>query len=296
MDASLLQDGANDSLILNVLKTDSDRAFSLVDSLEASGEFSADRSNYYRARIYYMMGKEADAESYCEKVIESGEMMNERPELLYHSYDLRSTILIHLKNVEKALSNAQDGFDIVSKDPSELGQHWRAVLLHLMGYCQMELGRIDEAESCFSQAYIALKQMADANRNYKTLSTWARVTINIVDAYTATGQYDKAAVWMASAKEAIHQFCSSPECPEDVAMSYRQGLSLHQAIVLLHQGKREEADLLYDQVVAAGYADTNFGLLECADYLEKAERWDDLEALKPRLDLLNKERSDKQEN
>lgn len=276
-----------DSLVDAALNQDSTRALGVVDSLESTNGVATERIAFYRALVYSKMGQKKKAGEWGQKALEGDVLQQEDVEAFYRACDLMFTALVYREDYEHALELSQRGLDVATADLTELGRHWMAVFLHDVGYCEMHLGRIDEAERCFSQSYIALKQMATNDHQYTNLCTLARVSYNIVDAYTSIGQYDKAHAWIESASDAVNLLAASPECTREMKEDYMGGLAIQKAMVLLSTGHREEADDAYDEALALGYADTDMGVLERATYLEKAKRWDDLAVLMPRLESLS---------
>lgn len=280
-------DSCIDTMLSDMMDENPELAMAAIDSLEAAHAVSQKRICCYRAKLYYKMGDKPNEILWREKALEGDSLYEENPELFYKMSDKLFTVLVNQGEVEKGLAVAQRGYDAAKEDQSTDGMHWMAILLHGIGYCQMQLGNIDEAERCFSQAYIALKQMAAANDSLYTLRTCARVSYNIVDAYNSTGQYDKAEAWIESAEDAINQMAASPECSKALKDDFQGGLAVQKALVLLQKGRRAEADRAYNTAIDLEYTNTSNGVLECATYLERAKRMDDLMALMPKIDSIS---------
>ncbi|MBO4672867.1 MAG: tetratricopeptide repeat protein [Bacteroidaceae bacterium] len=274
----------HDSIFEEILDVNPQQALSWADSMEAVKAESQVRVAFYRAKIYNELGQKQRAEEWCDKALEGDDLQEESSELFYAASDLKIKILTYKDEFEEALETARTVFDISRSDTSPEGIQWSAVLLHELGYCQMQLGDYHEAENSFSQAYIALKQMACSSPNYDNLLTYARVSYNILDAYTSTGQLEKASEWVPSTEEAVMEFVSSPDCSEDERVDYLGGLTLQKALILVQTGHREEADALYAEVLNSDYAETALGVLERCSYLEKAGRYDDITEMMPLID------------
>lgn len=284
-----MQSKTRDSLIVSMAGTNPQRAFDFVDSLSAAQAESQERLAYHRALIYNEMGKKKEVAEWCEKAIQGDALLEECPEVFYDVCDLLSTTMTYQGDNEKALSVALRGYEAAKQDMTASGRHWMAVLLHDVGYCKMLDGLVDEAEQCFSLSYIALTQIVMTDDRFFNRHSRARVTFNILDAYTSTGQYDKAKTWLGQAEEAIDMLVSSSECSEKQKNDYRGGLAIQKAIVLLETGDRRGADASYAEAQTMDYRNSGLGILESASYLERAERWDDLAKMMPRIDSLSKE-------
>ena len=275
-----------DSLVYNAMDSDYNHALLLVDSLEDIGALSEAKLCFYRAQIFFKMGQELSAELYYKKALATDELFRERPEHYYFAYDQLSTILTIKGDQQGALATATKGYGIVQNDETPIGQHWKAVLLHDIGYCQMQLGRTVEAEKNFTHAYNTLKRLASQTGKYDEVYAWARVAYNIMDAYTTTDNFEEGEKWVVAAEEAINRLVSMEECPKNTAEEYLGSLNTHKAIVLVKTGQRQKAEEVYKQFLKSEYAETSIGLVDNSEYLEKAERWTDLANLTPRLDSL----------
>lgn len=278
----------NDSLVYAAMEHDYNQALLVVDSLEDVHALYDAKINYYRAQIYYKMGQELSAELYYKKALAGDELYKERPAIYYFAFDQLSTILTIKGDQKGSLATATECYSIAKNDDTEVGQEWQAILLHDIGYCQMQLSRTAEAEKNFTHAYNTLKRLASQTGKYDHIYSWARVAYNIMDAYTSTGNFEQAEKWVIAAEEAINALVQSPDCSKRTAEEYLGSLNTHKAIVLIKTGHREEADNIYREFLKSDYAKTSIGLVDNSEYLEMAERWNDLANLVPKLDSLAK--------
>lgn len=276
----------NDSLVYQAMDVDYNHALLVVDSLEDVHTLNEAKINFYRAQIYYKMGQELSAELYYKKALAGNELYNERPAICYFAYDQLSTILTIKGDQQGALATATEGYAIAKDDETEAGQEWKAILLHDIGYCQMQLGRIAEAEKNFTHAYNTLKRLASQTNNYDHIYSWARVSYNIMDAYTSTENFEQAEKWVVAAEEAINRMVNSPKCPKRTADEYMGSLNTHKAIVLVKTGQRQEAEKIYEEFLKSDHSKTSIGLFDNSEYLQNAERWDDMANMVPKLDSL----------
>ena len=276
----------NDSLVYAAMEHDYNQALLVVDSLEDVHALYDAKINFYRAQIHYKMGQELSAELYYKKALAGNELYKERPAIYYFAFDQLSTILTIKGDQKGSLATATECYAIAKNDDSEVGQEWQAILLHDIGYCQMQLSRTAEAEKNFTHAYNTLKRLASQTGKYDHIYSWARVAYNIMDSYTSTSNFEQAEKWVVAAEEAINALIQSPDCSKRTAEEYIGSLNTHKAIVLIKTGHREEADKIYQEFLKSDYAKTSIGLVDNSEYLEMAERWDDLADLVPKLDSL----------
>lgn len=273
-----------DSIIQSVIDEDMDSALRLIDSLEDKHLLPEHKVNFYRGQIHFKLGQELTAELYYKKALTSDDLLEERPSLYYFVSDQLSTILTLKGDQDGAVKTATEAYTIVQKDTTQEGHYWSAILLHDIGYSQMQLGHYQDARKNFVQAWNTLKQQVNTNPTFDNLYTWARITYNIIDAYTSTEQFKEAEKWLPQAEEAISQMSASPECPAATAEEYTAGLNTHKALIYVKTNRRAEAHQAYQRFIGTNYSKTNAGLIEHSEYLENAERWEDLAKLSPKVD------------
>lgn len=277
-----------DSIIQSVIDEDMDSALRLIDSLEDKHLLPEHKVNFYRGQIHFKLGQELTAELYYKKALTSDDLLEERPSLYYFVSDQLSTILTLKGDQNGAVKTATEAYTIVQKDTTQEGHYWSAILLHDIGYSQMQLGHYQDARKNFVQAWNTLKQLVNTNPTFDNLYTWARITYNIIDAYTSTEQFKEAEKWLPQAEEAISQMSASPECPAATAEEYTAGLNTHKALIYVKTNRRAEAHQAYQRFIGTNYSKTNAGLIEHSEYLENAERWEDLAKLSPKVDSVVK--------
>lgn len=261
-----------------------DSALLLIDSLKDRHLLPEYKANYFRGQIHYRLGQELTAELYYKRALTTNELYKERPSLYYFVSDQLSTILTVKGDQDGAVKTATEAYSIVQKDTTQEGQYWSAILLHDIGYSEMQLGHYQEAKKNFTQAWKTLKEIANKRPTFDNLYTWARITYNIIDAYTSTEQFVEAKEWLPQAEEAINHLSVSPECPATTAEEFSAGLDTHKALVYVKTGQRADARQAYQRFIGTNYSKTSQGLIEHYEYLQLAERWDDLALLIPKVD------------
>jgi signal transduction histidine kinase len=273
-----------DSIIQALIDKDMDSALLLIDSLKDRHLLPEYKANYFRGQIHYRLGQELTAELYYKRALTTNELYKERPSLYYFVSDQLSTILTVKGDQDGAVKTATEAYSIVQKDTTQEGQYWSAILLHDIGYSEMQLGHYQEAKKNFTQAWKTLKEIANKRPTFDNLYTWARITYNIIDAYTSTEQFVEAKEWLPQAEEAINHLSVSPECPATTAEEFSAGLDTHKALVYVKTGQRADARQAYQRFIGTNYSKTSQGLIEHYEYLQLAERWDDLALLIPKVD------------
>lgn len=273
-----------DSIVYQAINTDPNHALLIVDSLEDHKLIPEYKANYYRGQIHFKLGQELTAELYYKRSLTGDVLYQEFPALYYFVCDQLTTILTNKGDQDGAISIATEAYAKVQEDSTYEGRHWGAILLHDIGYSQMQLGRHEEAKKSFTQAWNVLKKQANEDPTFDHLFTWARITYNIIDAYTSTEQFKQAEVWIPLGEEAIDSMIASKGCPARTAEEYIAGLNTHKALVYIKTGRRTEAEKAYQNFLNTNYSKTSSGLIEHSEYLELAERWEEFSNLTPRVD------------
>ena len=279
---------SHEELLMETLENDAKLTIEMADSLQEIGKLTEAKANYYKAQAFYRLGQDLTAELCYKHALATEELYEERPLTYYFACDQLSTILTCKGDEQASLDIATKGYALARKDATPQGRQWAALLLHDIGYCQMRLEHNEQAEKNFAQAYTTLKELANQDSKYDFLYAWARVSYNILDAYTSTGHFDKAAQWIDSVEVVINKMAASEECSPQKAEEYMGSFYTHKASILTKTGHQAEADKVYEKFLQLNYANTNIGLVDNAEYLEMAERWNDRANLTPRIDSLLK--------
>ena len=275
-----------DSLVRVRLDKNPEDALACIDSLEATELFSKPVICYCRAIVYNKMMQRTTSELYFKKALEGDALQRECPELYYKASDHLSSFLSNRGENAEALNISTRAYEVAQGDDSSQGKLWTACILHSMGYFQTQLGMKEQAEINFSMAYMALSQIVQADSCYENILTHARVSLNILDAYTTIGQYELAQNWVASAEVAADRLSASPLCTDADRAKFVGGIALEKALVMLKMGSSQSAEEAYRKAQNVGYFNTSSGLMDQAHFLKTAERWNELADLMPKVDSL----------
>lgn len=275
-----------DSLVRVRLDKNPEDALACIDSLEATELFSKPVICYCRAIVYNKMMQRTTSELYFKKALEGDALQRECPELYYKASDHLSSFLSNRGENAEALNISTRAYEVAQGDDSSQGKLWTACILHSMGYFQTQLGMKEQAEINFSMAYMALSQIVQADSCYENILTHARVSLNILDAYTTIGQYELAQNWVASAEVAADRLSASPLCTDADRAKFVGGIALEKALVMLKMGSSQSAEEAYRKAQNVGYFNTTSGLLDQAHFLKTAERWNELADMMPKVDSL----------
>ena len=285
--SSTSKDTPTDSLIEAMAEEHPHQALELLDSMEDTEALSEGVINYHRGNIYVNQDQQRTAEYYYRKALADANLRREWPEAFYIASNELATILSNKGALEEELAVTMEAYKIAKDDPTAEGQRNAARLLSQIGSCLLWLGRTDEAAKSFAQAYDALEQMAATQNDFNLRNNLAATANNIAIEYNNAKHYEEAALWLQRMETAVNRLTEDPECSPERADEMQARLAANRAIMLAATKRQAEAKAAYRQFLNSHYAQTDFGLLDKAVYLEAAERWNELADLQVRLDSLD---------
>lgn len=273
-----------DSLMLVKVRENPQSALTYIDSLEKTEQLDPSVMCYFRGNYYNVLMQRAIAEMFFRKALEGDNLLNVSLELFCRASDYLSVSLSYRGEHAEALTIVTRCYEICHQDKTMAGKRWTAVMLHAMGYFQMQLGMNEDAEKNFSLSYMTLSQMTQADSCYENKRLSARVSFNILDAYITTRQYDKAGEWLNLAESAAENLSKDSECTERDRANSVGGVAIHKALLMLKNGDKSSAEKSYKKAYESGYFNTTTGIMEQTAFLRESEQWDELVDLIPKND------------
>ncbi len=265
-----------------------DEALEIVDSLELAKSIPEDLANAWRGNAYQYMEHNRTAEYYYKKAFASENFRRDYPLDFVNASSDMGAILSTKGDVEGQLALVTEAYAVARTLDHADASYCGPRLLAQIGTCQLWLGRKDEAEKSFNMAYQELQDAAAADDSSNADDALATITNNILVEYNSANDANGAGLWLQRMDEAVSKAVANPRCKAVRADELQARLAVNRAIVLSAKGRRVEADKAYRKFLTYDYASTGNGLLDKAVYLEKVERWDDLEQLQSALDSFDK--------
>lgn len=279
---------AIDSLLEKTKADDADRLLSLLDSIEEKGLVSDARISYERAEYYYDNEQLRASEYYFKKALATDQLQKEEATWFYNAYSNLSTVLYNKGDVEGSIAAATKGYAIARNDETSVGRHFAARLLSHIGSCQLRLDRYQEACDSYLRAYSSMKQQAEADSSYANVNAWATMANNILTDYSESNASAEAAQWIDYAGTAVARLTSLADCPPERADRMKGRMMASKAIIMAKQGRQADAEAAYKALLATDFSKTDDGLIDKITSLQACKRWDEMLALQPRLDSLDK--------
>ena len=277
-----------DSLLEQAKTEDEGRLLSLLDSLEGEGLVSEERINYERADYYYENEQLRTSEFYYKKALADERLLRESKPLFYNACNNLSIVLYNKGDVEGSIKAATKGYAVARNDDSTVGRHYSARLLSHIGSCQLRLDRYQEASDSYQRAYDSMKEQAESDSSFANVSAWATMANNILTDYSESNSSVEATQWIAYAETAVAHLTALSDCPPERADRMKGRMMASKAIIMAKLGRKAEAEAAYDAFLATDFAKTDDGLIDELTCLQACGRWEELVALQPRIDSLDK--------
>ena len=173
---------------------DYEKILQLADVQEQAGRLSRQKACYWRGYAYYSLRKMRLAEqewkeAVSQDVVKSKDLeyyaksANRLAGLLYLKFDYESTIRVAVPAMklleEKGYADNTD----------------YANLLAFVGNCQLKLGNLGEASTCYAKAYDSFLLLTHEGEHIDNYTSSIIGILNIVYAYIQTGHYQEASTW-----------------------------------------------------------------------------------------------------
>ena len=259
---------------------DYDRIFKLADSLEATGDFSKIKADYWRGYCYYSRFNQHMCQEYWYEAI-SLEIKN-REDLAYYgrSANRLSDTMLNKGDYEAALRIALPAIEKLRAEGLTSYRDY-GYLLITVGCCELNNGNKEVADSYFEEAYKIYSLLIE-NNDIDGGSTHEDNLKSAVAGYTTiarhclgSNKYPDVLIWVDRLQNVIDEYKLQPETlPESV--DRRQALALiFKASALEGIGNHEMAASVYDEALKYRFCTTPQGRVESAKYLILAKRWNE---------------------
>ncbi|MBR4898193.1 MAG: hypothetical protein IKZ48_05355 [Prevotella sp.] len=250
---------------------DYDQLLSLADKLQASGNLSDIKADYWRGYAYSRLRKIRSAEMFWSKAI--GHEVNNEEELEYYfkSANRLSGILLLRAEFEATMKTALPALKKMQETGHDSGGDY-AYLLTTVGCCQLNVGSADEAAKTFVQAYQKYQETINQDPSKSNFTTAIVGVITITDNYLYLKRYEEAQTWTVHFDELLQQYMQLPVTDPQFIDKQQARLCFYRAWALEGLGNKKEAAKSYNEGMKLDYAKTNDGRLEAISYLMLARR------------------------
>ena len=275
------QSSEADSLIIaaeNMVETaaeagDMKRTIELADSFVNLNRLSSIRADFYKAMACDRQGDLPTMAEYIKKVIKAYDDDTDEDPLFYSRAAISlAGYYIYLSLYEEALNVAVPALARFEADPT-IQSDWKGYFLNIIGACQKQLNRPEEAEKNFEQAYrYYLKYMGEKNFKLLDFSTCIFDVQGISMIYTGKEKIEEQKKWTDRCDSLLAWYRIQPDADSAFAERMDGQIALKRAEILINQGKIGGAAKAYEKFLKTSYSKTDEARIRSCAYLSWAGR------------------------
>lgn len=260
------------------LSHNGDRIIAVADSLEAAGDFSHIKADYWRGYGYYSKWNQHMCQHYWYEAITLEIKTPEDLEYHARAANRLSDVLLTKGEFESALRVALPAIEKLKEAGTTQSRDY-AYMLVTMGCVELNSRNKDIADDYFSQAYKLFSLLIE-NNGIDGGATLEDNLKSAVAGFTTVSRhcldkqyYADVLVWVDRLDEVMEIYKRQPETlPESI--DRRETLScIFRASALEGLGNHEAASAAYDQALTHPFCFSQQGRVEAARYLMLARRW-----------------------
>ena len=251
-----------------------ERLLELADTLQATGEISNIRADYWRGYAYSRQKMMRLSEKYWKRAINTEVKSDE--DLTYYAKSanrLAGDLLLKgeyeatMKVATPALEKMRE---VNYKDNSDF-----AYLLAAVGCCQLKMGSPKEAAVNFDKSADLFYKVVESNPTRPNFTTAIVAVITITDNYLQLNRFESAFRWTVKFMELLDIYRSLPNADSNFIDKQQARLDIYHASALEGMGHHKEAEIVFSNALKSNYIQTSEGKLEAINYLLSAKRWED---------------------
>lgn len=250
---------------------DYDQLLYLADKLQASGNLSDIKADYWRGYAYSRLRKLRSAEIFWSKAMEHEVNNDEDLEYYFKSANRLSGALLLRAEFEATMKTAMPTLQKMREMGRDAGGDY-AYLLTTVGCCQLNVGSTGDAAKTFSQAYQKYQETIDNDPTKSNFTTAIVGVITITDNYLLRKEFEEAYEWTGRFGELMERYKQLPVTDPQFIDKQQARLYFYRACALEGLGKCNEAAEAYTEAMKQDYAQTYDGRLEANNYLMLAKR------------------------
>jgi len=251
-----------------------ERLLELADTLQATGEISNIRADYWRGYAYSRQKMMRLSEKYWKRAINTEVKSDE--DLTYYAKSanrLAGDLLLkgEYEATMKVATPALEKMRKVNyKDNSDF-----AYLLAAVGCCQLKMGSPKEAAVNFDKSADLFYKVVESNPTRPNFTTAIVAVITITDNYLQLNRFESAFRWTVKFMELLDIYRTLPNANSNFIDKQQARLDIYHASALEGMGHHKEAEIVFSNALKSNYIQTSEGKLEAINYLLSAKLWED---------------------
>ena len=262
------------------LAHDNARIFALADSLEAAGDFSRIKADYWRGYSFYAQWNQHKCQEYWYEAISLEPRDREDLAFQGRSANRLADVLVNKGDFEAALRVALPAIRMLQEQDMTVCRDY-AFLLVSVGCCELNSHHLDVAAKNFDEAHQLFMRLIEDNgedggaTHEDNLKSAVAGYTTIARHYLEENRFASVLVWVDRLDFVMEDYRRQPETTA-ASIDRRQTLGmLFRAAALEGLGRKEEASDVYDAAQKNPFCSSPQGRVEAAKYLMLARRWDE---------------------
>lgn len=262
------------------LDHDSDRILVLADSLEATGDFTPIKADYWRGYGHYGKWNQYLCRQYWYEGLSKDVV--DREDMVYYGRiaNRLSDVLLTAGDYEASMRVAIPAMEKMNQENLSVSRDY-GYLLVAVGCCELNNRNFREADAYFEEAYELFRLLIDDNGedggsshedNLKTsvagLTTIARHNLD-------KKRYEEVLTWVDRLEYVMEDYRRQPETTQESLNRRGTLANFFRATALEGLGRHEEAAAAFDAAMSNPFATSAQGRVEGARYLMLARRWEE---------------------
>lgn len=262
-----------DDLISTAYKNrDYEELLLLADKLQASGELSDMKANYWRGYAFSRQQKMRLAENSWKKAIALDISNDEDMEYYSKSANRLASMLLLKCEYEGTMKVAVPAMKKIEEAGKDLSSDYTNLLI-AVGCCQLKLEGKEEAAKSFNKVYQNYHKILASQSDKPNFTSAIVGIITITDNYLLNKYFEDAYNWTNRFDSLLNQY-KQLFTPDSIFIDKQHArLNIYRAYALEGLGHRADAAKAYSNALLTDYAKTGDGKLEAINYLMLAQRW-----------------------
>ena len=262
------------------LAHDNDRILVLADSLEATGDFSRIKADYWRGYSYYSRWNQHKCQEYWYEALALEARDREDLAFQGRSANRLSDVLVNKGDFEAALRVALPAIKWMQEEDMTVCRDY--AFLHVsVGCCELNNHHLELAESYFKTADDLFLLLVEDNgedggaTHEDNLKSAVAGYTTIARHYLEENRFAQVLKWVERLEYVMEDYKRQPETTA-ASIDRRETLGLiFKASALEGLGRTEEAADVYALALQNPFCSSPQGKVESAKYLMLAKRWDE---------------------
>ena len=254
-----------------------EKLLQLADSLEKTGELTAEKAYYWLGYASDRLNKKRMAEFYWKASLEAAAKEGKDADMdaFAKSASRLANLLTVRGDYEGGLKGAIPAAAKLEELQCDTTSDYVNLLIYI-GCCQAGLGQTsDSTDDGFERAYHKHLENIEKNRSDAAYKNAIAGLINISYACLTIKKYKEALKWIDRFGELLKEYEQRPDNFTAYTDKQVARFNMYQALAYEGMGNKDEAAKAFESFLTTEYSKTPEGRITANEYLMAAQRWDE---------------------